>query len=47
MRSAKQTQQSVQALDLPWGNVPKLKEKTIDSFRELQMLCESIVAIGE
>jgi len=46
LRSAKQTQPSLQALDMPWGNVPKLKEKTIDSFRELQMLCESIVAIG-
>jgi multidrug resistance protein MdtO len=46
LHNAKQTQQSVQALDLPWGNVPKLKEKTIDRFRELQMLCESIVATG-
>jgi multidrug resistance protein MdtO len=39
-------QRSEQLLNVPWLMVPKSVEKAIDSFRELQMLCESIVAIG-
>lgn len=31
-------------LDVGWTTAPKFTEKTVDSFRELQMLCESIVA---
>jgi multidrug resistance protein MdtO len=46
LRNANPAQQSGRALELPWGDVPKSGEKTIDSFRELQMLCESIVATG-
>ena len=45
-RGAAPTQRSNELLDVPWIMVPKSVEKAIDSFRELQMLCESIVATG-
>jgi multidrug resistance protein MdtO len=42
-RGAEPEQRLARSLDVPWVVVPKFIGKAIDSYRELQMLCESIV----